>query len=90
MSKTEQLVHALYYRETSENNKTCCCPAMEECSSCIKVLYEEPMLYLPGNHRSKLVVEEILAYGNGLLSALYREFTYLKLSRPTFFIKTTQ
>ena len=36
------------------------------------------------------VVEEILAFGNGLRSTHCREFNYLKLCRPAYFVITTQ
>ena len=36
------------------------------------------------------VVEEILAFGNRLRSMHYREFNYLKLCRPAYFVRTTQ
>ena len=47
---------------------------------------------LPCNHCSNWtwVVEEILAFGTRLLSTHCREFNYLKLCRPAYFVRTTQ
>ena len=47
---------------------------------------------LPCNHFSNWtwVVGEILAYGNRLRSTHCREFPYLKLCRPAYFVRTTQ
>ena len=47
---------------------------------------------LPCNHCSNRtwVVEEILAFGTRLRSTHCREFNYLKLCRPAYFIRTTQ
>ena len=36
------------------------------------------------------VAEEILAFGNRLRSTHCRQFNYLKLCRPTYFVRTTQ
>ena len=45
---------------------------------------------LPCKHCSNWtwVVEEILAYGNRLRSTHCREFHYLKLCRPAYFVRT--
>ena len=48
---------------------------------------------LPCNHCRRSwtwVVEEILAFGNRLRSTHCREFNYLKLCRPAYFVRTTQ
>ena len=47
---------------------------------------------LPCNHCSNWtwVVEEILAFGTRLRSTHCREFNYLKLCRPAYFVRTTQ
>ena len=44
------------------------------------------------NHLSNWmwVVEEILAFGTRLRSRRCREFNYLKLCRPAYFVRTTQ
>ena len=47
---------------------------------------------LPCNHCSNWtwVVEEILAFGTRLRSTQCKEFKYLKLCRPAYFVRTTQ
>ena len=37
-----------------------------------------------------LVVKDILAFGNRLRSTHYREFLYMKLCRPAYFVRTTK
>ena len=60
----------------SPSSCKCCC-----CCCC-----------LPCNHCSNWTwfVKEILAFGTRLRSTHCKEFNYLKLSRPAYFIRTTQ
>ena len=52
--------------------------------------FKNPCCCLPCNHCSNWTwVEEILAFGTRLRSTHCREFNYLKLCRPAYFVRTT-